>query len=348
MGNGYAIKPKKGYPFSSLFVNLKSALSFFHFSSLCYSFHMPLTREILEEKQMNLFSSLASTVLSLSYSPIVGARARKELEDAVKEEEGKAEWRKSVLESRERRDKISSALESAEEKKSAISLELEGKYRALGEILCEENSKGTLDPCIGFIDEGDRRGIRKAILSAFSKEGGKRFAEYGKKLFEDRLEDIFISYQASSLISEISKLRLQYSSQEEKAVMLKRKLDSAEFIRTYEEDDEDRAEKLRISYGAYLFENGHKWIDENTPEPLLDIVSALLENEEKIAEEKEKEKAEENLGKAQDIDALISDNLMKIDALEAEKAKLDAKINDLRFEIKSLEEEKNGILKGSF
>ena len=99
-------------------------------------------------------------------------------------------------------------------------------------------------------------------------------------------------------------------------------------------------EKAEIAYGSYLFQNGHKWIGEDTPESVLDLISHALSLEEKIEKIEEEEKAEEKRKRDGEIDVLINELISQIDALEDEKKRIDGKISSIRFEIMKLEEEK--------
>ena len=76
----------------------------------------------------------------------------------------------------------------------------------------------------------------------------------------------------------------------------------------------------------------------------MDIVSEILEVERAIDEVKSIERSEDERRKALEIDALINDSLSRIDALEEERKRIDDKINEIRREIKQMEEEKNSLL----
>ena len=104
--------------------------------------------------------------------------------------------------------------------------------------------------------------------------------------------------------------------------------------------EEDEA---HLAYGSYLFESGEKWVNESTPEEVLDIISSILETESAIKERDEKDREKVNSLRAEEIDALIRENSLHIKALEQEKRRIDAKIEALSRENSSLEEEKNAL-----
>ena len=104
--------------------------------------------------------------------------------------------------------------------------------------------------------------------------------------------------------------------------------------------EEDEA---HLAYGSYLFESGEKWVNESTPEEVLDIISSILETESAIKERDEKDREKVNSLRAEEIDALIRENILHIKALEQEKRRIDAKIEALSRENSSLEEEKNAL-----
>ena len=106
----------------------------------------------------------------------------------------------------------------------------------------------------------------------------------------------------------------------------------ADRIRSLKKTEEDAF----VSYGSYLFDKGHSWIDKDTPASLLDILEQLLDiSREQEALSKEKERIERE-ARADDYRALIESEEGKILVLEKEKERIDREIAQIKKEIDSL------------
>ena len=352
-------QPQKGYNFSSLFVNFKihniSVLEV-----LCYFLCMRTEKEILIKKKSTLFSSLAKTVIDESYEPIVGKSMKNELISLLSKAEAD-ERRREVYESGlARRDKIASSLDVAMKKCSSLNRELEGAYARLGGLLFEKRKVDGLSDEIDFMDddyqvymrlqEGMRSPIKRVLAkldsAAFEKDAQKRYVSYAEKLFSSGKDNLLSGDEFDALKDEIALILRKLDAQNEAVGVLKGKL-AKERLEEGEERSEPAVDvsKYMESYGYYLFENGQKWIDQDTPDSVLDIISEILDTERAIEEEEVRERTGENLRKARELDILIEDGIRRIDALEEEKSRLDDKINEIRRDIKNMEAEKSTLLK---
>lgn len=106
------------------------------------------------------------------------------------------------------------------------------------------------------------------------------------------------------------------------------------------------AEEAEISYGMYLFQNGAKWISSDTPELLLDIVSAMLAEQKKIdALQLRSKRAQDKLA-IDDFRLMIKNNCLKQEALRSEIASIQRQIDEISAENEVLEKKIRGLLDG--
>ena len=320
---------------------------------------MSSDKEILLKKKRELFSLLARTVIADSYEPVIGNSLRREILSSMEDEKDKELRMASISSSMARRAKIGQALDAAREKLSVLrSEETEARLR-LGLVLFEARKDGALDGRIDFMEEDYatyirlqqqsrspiKRVLTKIDLSGFEKDLANRYVSYSKELFSRGLEDLVEGGEFDALKDRILLLGRKIEAQENAESLLEGKLESE--ISQYGEEYEEKESSLPAmmeGYGSYLFESGQKWIDQDTPDDILDIISEILEVERAIDEAKCIERTEDERRKALEIDALINDSLSRIDALEKERKRIDDKINEIRREIKQMEEEKNSLL----
>ena len=95
------------------------------------------------------------------------------------------------------------------------------------------------------------------------------------------------------------------------------------------EEAELKLNEAAISYGIYLFENGSKWIGENTPDQELDLLSEMLvlQNEREALEARIKECHKEI--SIDELSLLISNDKKKIERLLIEKHKIEEEIEKI-------------------
>lgn len=313
-------------------------------------------KRVLLDKRNELFAHLSIATIEDSYEPKVGMSLRRELLSLIREN-GKVEERsRDAVSSAARRAKIEALLANTEKKKQALKENLNRNYTLLGELMFEQRKMNVLSEKIDFLeddyrqylrmqDEGAQGPLRRMLSrldqSSFEKDGPRRYLNYARKLYEEGKEDLVTGERAEAIKREIETLSSRLDAQENAYSVLRGKLEGEgipleEGVNSTSSD----LKKFLIGYGNYLFENGQKWIDENTPDDILDLISALLENERALDAEERRIRAEEGRAKAKEIDALIKENRMRIGALEAELERLEGKISTLRHEIMELEKEK--------
>lgn len=319
-------------------------------------------RDALNERKNELFALLSDTVIRDGYDPPLGMNLKRELVFIMEENRRKAEQRKDALSSQARIEKISSALSGVEEKRNTIQKSLDEEYTRLGAIMFEQKKLGILDKRISYVDsdyatylrllEGSQNPLRRVLskfdLASFEKDAPLRYRNYSASLYRDGNENLLTGDNALGVKAVIAKLRARLEAQDEAYAMMKRKLEEERKNKPeVEESNCSQEESLRISYGSYLFENGQRWIDSDTPDDILDVISSILEIEGEIDQEEGRIRKEEGMLKVKELDALISENLRRIDAIEAEIERLEAKISSIRHDIKTLEEQKGEIMASS-
>ncbi len=97
-------------------------------------------------------------------------------------------------------------------------------------------------------------------------------------------------------------------------------------------------ESALTEYGSYLYSRGSEWVDKDTPQELLDILSAMLEVHGQRDELVRSRSRIERDSKVEDCRAMIESEEGKIAVLEREKARIDREIQAIREEIGALEE----------
>ena len=106
-------------------------------------------------------------------------------------------------------------------------------------------------------------------------------------------------------------------------------------IEKLEEEELDASSRL----GSFFFDNGERWIDENTAPEALDSVENLLASSKRLDELKREKERIERDAKRDEYLALIESEEAKIRVLEEDKARLDAEIDGIRGEIERLKRE---------
>lgn len=295
----------------------------------------------LLKKKNDMLILLSKTVLASSYEPLVGMKERRDLVSLMRENEAR---RKSIDENRE----ISERLSSIE---NAIADEL-GKMRE-DEAMLEENlvriGKYLTSSCASETASytAERRNPFKRVLEKIDPA-------MGQKEEMRRLRSLSESFLSSEVIDgmddDLIRLRSDAVRLKNDISMRTDTLSSLEAERARQNAllhqdvpllEEDEA---HLAYGSYLFENGEKWVNESTPDEVLDIISSILGTESAIKERDEKDRKRVNSLRAEEIDALIRENILHIKALEEEKGRIDAKIEAIRRENSSLEEERNALI----
>lgn len=294
----------------------------------------------LLKKKNDMLILLSKTVLACSYEPLVGMKERRELSALMRENEAR---RKSIDENREISERLSSietAIADELEKMREDEALLEEKLVKIGRYLTASCASGTASYT------AERRNPFKRVLE-------KMDPAMGQKEEMRRLRSLSESFLSSEVIDglddELIRLRSDAVRLRNDISMRADTLSSLEAERAKQNAllhqdvpllEEDEA---HLAYGCYLFESGEKWVNESTPEEVLDIISSILETESAIKERDEKDREKVNSLRAEEIDALIRENILHIKALEEEKRRIDEKIEALNRENSSLEEEKNAL-----
>lgn len=299
----------------------------------------------LLKKKNDMLILLSKTVLACSYEPLVGMKERRELSALMRENEAR---RKSIDENREISERLSSietAIADELEKMREDEALLEEKLVKIGRYLTASCASGTASYTAGLSDAGRRNPFKRVLEKIDPAMGQKEEMRRLRSLSEsflsseviDGLDDELIRLRSDAvcLRNDISMRADTLSSLE--AERAKQNALLHQDVPLLEEDE------AHLAYGSYLFESGEKWVNESTPEEVLDIISSILETESAIKERDEKDREKVNSLRAEEIDALIRENILHIKALEQEKRRIDAKIEALSRENSSLEEEKNAL-----
>lgn len=295
----------------------------------------------LLKKKNDMLILLSKTVLASSYEPLVGMKERRDLVSLMRENEAR---RKSIDENREISERLSSienAIADETEKLRKCEALLEEDIVMIGRYLTASSVSETASYT------AERRNPFKRVLEKIDPA-------MGQKEEMRRLKSLSESFLSSEVIDgmddELIRLRGDAVRLKNDISMRTDTLSSLEAERARQNAllhqdvpllEEDEA---HLAYGSYLFESGEKWVNESTPDEVLDIISSILETESAIKERDEKDRKRVNCLRAEEIDALIRENILHIKALEEEKGRIDAKIEALRRENSSLEEEKNALI----
>lgn len=294
----------------------------------------------LLKKKNDMLILLSKTVLASSYEPLVGMKERRDLVSLMRENEAR---RKSIDENREISERLSSienAIADETEKLRKCEALLEEDIVMIGRYLTASSVSETASYT------AERRNPFKRVLEKIDPA-------MGQKEEMRRLRSLSESFLSSEVIDgmddELIRLRGDAVRLKNDISMRTDTLSSLEAERARQNAllhqdvpllEEDEA---HLAYGSYLFESGEKWVNESTPDEVLDIISSILETESAIKERDEKDREKVNSLRAEEIDALIRENSLHIKALEQEKRRIDAKIEALNRENSSLEEEKNAL-----
>lgn len=294
----------------------------------------------LLKKKNDMLILLSKTVLASSYEPLVGMKERRDLVSLMRENEAR---RKSIDENREISERLSSienAIADETEKLRKCEALLEEDIVMIGRYLTASSVSETasytaerrnpfkrvlekIDPAMGQKEEMRRlRSLSESFLSSEVIDG------LDDELIRLRSDAVCLRNDISMRADTLSSLEAERAKQN--ALL-------HQDVPLLEEDE------AHLAYGSYLFESGEKWVNEGTPEEVLDIISSILETESAIKERDEKDREKVNSLRAEEIDALIRENSLHIKALEQEKRRIDAKIEALNRENSSLEEEKNAL-----
>ena len=299
----------------------------------------------LLKKKDDMLILLSKTVLACSYEPLVGMKERRELSALMRENEAR---RKSIDENREISERLSSienAIADELEKMREDEALLEEKLVKIGRYLTASCAGGTASYTACLSDAGRRNPFKRVLEKIDPAMGQKEEMRRLRSLSESFLSSEVID----GLDDELIRLRSDAVRLKNDISMRADTLSSLETERAKQNAllhqdvpllEEDEA---HLAYGSYLFESGEKWVNESTPEEVLDIISSILETESAIKERDEKDREKVNSLRAEEIDALIRENSLHIKALEQEKRRIDAKIEALNRENSSLEEEKDAL-----
>lgn len=295
----------------------------------------------LLKKKNDMLILLSKTILASSYEPLVGMKERRDLVSLMRENEAR---RKSIDENREISERLSSienAIADETEKLRKCEALLEEDIVMIGRYLTASSVSETVSYTAG------RRNPFKRVLEKIDpamgqKEEMRRLRSLSESFLSseviDGLDDDLIRLRGDAvrLKNDISMRTDTLSSLEAERARQNALLHQD--VPLLEEDE------AHLAYGSYLFESGEKWVNESTPDEVLDIISSILETESAIKERDEKDREKVNSLRAEEIDALIRENILHIKALEEEKGRIDAKIEAIRRENSSLEEEKNALI----
>lgn len=314
----------------------------------------------LEEALRSEAEALALAVVSnrSSWQPSVGSRELEELINMeIKLNSYSSSFEKASKEGR-KNSRIEQAMSSAREKISSIDRQLEEKYKKLGSLLFSLKAEGRLADEIAFINddwsEYDKimsssnngffnRFVRKWDLSSFEKNQEERFLNYGKLLFDQKLENYLVTEEGVKLVFDIRMLMDKRDAQLGSYGILSSKI-SPDSLERNEIDDmesllsakKDDYARMLLDYGLMLFENGEKWVDQDTPPGILDHLGRMLEIESGIRENSKKESELLSRLDVQHVYAMLSKKQADLERLKAERQALSNRINALEDEISRL------------
>lgn len=308
-------------------------------------------KEILLDEEADIFKSLAKEVISSGLSPLVGTSLKEKIIELEKKKQLEDEKKALIRQKLEKKERIDFALSLAKDKKEGFEKEKDAISLVLGKNLFEKRKDAVLDRRIDQFDDLYERYIKlesskeSAFKRMFYKIEEASFSKDFDKTIIDAVNNIFslgFEIYLKGNEEDVGKIKLLTDKIDAQRDAIKILTDKIEDV--VEAEGESTVsidlEKAEIAYGSYLFQNGHKWIGEDTPESVLDLISHALSLEEKIEKIEEEEKAEEKRKRDGEIDVLINELISQIDALEDEKKRIDGKISSIRFEIMKLEEEK--------
>ena len=95
---------------------------------------------------------------------------------------------------------------------------------------------------------------------------------------------------------------------------------------------------LKAEHGQYLYENGQKWLREDTPSSLMDIIEEILKAEKDLANIDTRISGLSVEAEKNELRLLIEENRKRVEALRNEKKMIDEKILSLEKEIERMEE----------
>ena len=314
----------------------------------------------LEDSLRSEAEMLALAVVSdrSSWQPSVGARELEELVNMeIKLNSYSSSFEKVSKEGR-KNSRIEQAMSSAREKIASIDRQLEEKYKKLGSLLFSLKAEGRLADEIAFMNddwsEYDKimssssngffnRFVRKWDLSSFEKNQEERFLNYGKLLFDQKLENYLTTEECVKLVLDIRMLMDKRDAQLGSYGILSSKISPDSLERNEIEDMEsllsakrDDYSRMLLDYGLMLFENGEKWVDQDTPPNILDHLGRMLEIESGIRKNSSKISKLLSRLDSQHAYAMLSDKQVDLEKLKAERQELSNRINALEDEISRL------------
>ena len=107
-------------------------------------------------------------------------------------------------------------------------------------------------------------------------------------------------------------------------------------LKAQEAQADDAQREAGIAYGLYLFDNGGKWISQDTSDSVLDLVQGMLDEQGHIEECRRNMEKERDWAAIEDFKSMISFNDSRIEALRRE-------IRTIEEEIAQVEEENEGL-----
>lgn len=314
----------------------------------------------LEESFRAEAEALALSVVGsrASWQPSVGARELENLANMeIKLSSYSSSFEKASREGR-KNSRIEQAMTSAREKIASIDRQLEEKYTRLGALLFSLKSEGRLADEIAFLNddwsEYDKimssskngffnRFVKKWDLSSFEKNQEERFRNYGKLLFDRKLENYLITDDGVKLVLEIRMLLDKRDAQLGSYGILSSKIspdsperdeiDGMQNLLSAKRSDYSR---MLLDYGLMLFENGEKWVDQDTPSTVLDHLGAMLETEGRIRKLRDEEASIMSRLDARHVSAMLDEKLSELERLKKERDGIYERMGVLEDEISRL------------
>lgn len=193
-------------------------------------------------------------------------------------------------------------------------------------------------------NKGLSRFFARYKLGRLKKHQDREFSAITSLLEKEDALALLSGERAFSLVSEHKRLSFAIKEAEKRISVFKRKKEGDEGISDTElsriDDElkvlEDEYDEAFISYGFYLFENGAKWITENTAEKELDLISEMLECQKQLDYNNKLIQMRKDQIAIDDFNAIIKQNHKTISALRSEIERIEHQIADV--------EEENSVL----
>lgn len=252
-------------------------------------------------------------------------------------------------------------------KKSAYASRLQSLEREylsilerLGALMVEQGHAGVLpaklDAVVNPLLEKEALLVRKAaapgIAGVLGRTAMKRFKAGAREDFialsksaeEKKLLDYLSQGQSEALLASYHENRKENAKVLQKFDNIQKHLEERGIgngkaetaISSQLSDARDAYNEAAIAYGAYLFENGSKWLSEKIPDQMLDLIDNMLKVQKYIESEKKEIEHLKNQIQIDEYRSLIGKDQEAIARLEGERKSLKAQIDEIALHIDAL------------